>query len=66
MIFSEQEKRQNINAIINRYGTKELAYEALQIGLNRAKECKDEITVKKFQELITYFDATVGCFSLPD
>lgn len=64
MIFTEQEKRKNLNAIIKKYGSKEKAYRALEIGLSKAKQAGDELTVKKFLELISYFDREFGIFSI--
>lgn len=64
MIFTETQKHGQINALIKRYGTKENAYKALNIGLTRATQAGDKVTIEKFNELISYFDITFGIFSI--
>lgn len=62
-IFTDTQKHGQINSLIKKYGSKENAYKALQIGLQRATQAGDELTVQKFNELISYFDIAFGIFS---
>lgn len=66
MIFTEQQKAGQINLLLKKYGSKENVYKALEIGLERAKQAEDKLTVQKFSELISYFDREHGVFSLPN
>ncbi len=64
MIFNERQKAGQINFLFKKYGNKENVYKALKIGMDRAKQAGDEMTVKKFSELISYFDREFGIFSI--
>lgn len=64
MIFNEQQKAAQINLLFKKYGSKENTYKALEIGMSRAKQAGDKLTVEKFSELISYFDREFGIFSI--
>ena len=64
MIFNEQQKAGQINLLLKKYGNKENVYKALEIGMDRARQAGDKLTVEKFSELISYFDREFGIFSI--
>ena len=64
MMFTSNEKQKQLNYLIKRYGSEQNAYQALQIGLQRATEAQNKEAIIKFNELISHFDVTIGIFSL--